>query len=276
MIDHKELKHLLLTGINATIRAGALIMEVYNSNDFQVNLKSDATPLTLADRKAHEEIMTHLTKTRIPVMSEEGRDLHYEERRGWEYFWLVDPLDGTKEFIKRNGEFTVNIALVFNGAPIIGIVYVPVIKQLYFAMQTLGSFRIDNIEEEIDSVDKLDKLTISENKLPYKPKERPLTIVVSRSHPSKETQEFIDKMREKQDNIELIARGSSLKICMVAEGNADLYPRYGKTTEWDTAAGQAVAEMAGCEVVSLEDGEKVFYNKEDINNPWFIVRRATS
>lgn len=276
MINHEELKHLLLTGINATIKAGALIMEVYNSNDFQINLKSDATPLTLADRKAHEEIMAYLMKTRIPVMSEEGRDLHYEERRGWEYFWLVDPLDGTKEFIKRNGEFTVNIALVFNGAPIIGIVYVPVIKQLYFAMQSLGSFRIDNIEEEIDSVNKLDKLTISENKLPYKPKKRPLTIVVSRSHPSKETQEFIDKMRKKQDNIELIARGSSLKICMVAEGNADLYPRYGKTTEWDTAAGQAVAEMAGCEVVSLEDGEKIYYNKEDINNPWFIVRRVTN
>lgn len=274
MIDHEELKQLLVTGINATIRAGALIMKVYNSNDFQVNLKSDATPLTLADRKAHKEIMEYLTKTRIPVMSEEGRDLHYEERRGWEYFWLVDPLDGTKEFIKRNGEFTVNIALVFNGAPIIGIVYVPVIKQLYFAMQTQGSFRIDNIEEEIDSVYKLDKLTISENKLPYKPSKRPLTIVVSRSHPSKETQEFIDKMREKHDNIELIARGSSLKICMVAEGNADLYPRYGKTAEWDTAAGQAVAEMAGCEVVSLEDGERIFYNKEDINNPWFIVRRA--
>ena len=275
MIDHEELKHLLLTGINATIRAGALIMEVYNSNDFQVNLKSDATPLTLADRKAHDEIMVYLTKTRIPVMSEEGRDLHYEERRGWEYFWLVDPLDGTKEFIKRNGEFTVNIALVFNGSPIIGVVYVPVSKQLYFAMQTLGSYRIDNIDEEIDSVSKLDELTIRENKLPYKSDKKPLTIVVSRSHTSKETQEFIDKMREEQDDIELIARGSSLKICMVAEGNADLYPRYGKTTEWDTAAGQAVAEMAGCEVVSLENGEKISYNKEDINNPWFIVRRAT-
>lgn len=276
MIDHEELKQLLLTAINATIKAGALIMEVYNSNDFQVNLKSDATPLTLADRKAHQEIMSCLMKTRIPLMSEEGRDLHYEERKGWEYFWLVDPLDGTKEFIKRNGEFTVNIALVYKGLPIIGVVYVPVIKQLYFAMQTLGSFRVNNFDNEIDSIDKLDKLTNKENKLPYTIRQRPLTIVVSRSHPSEETQEFIEKMRKEQGNIELIARGSSLKICMVAEGNADLYPRYGSTTEWDTAAGQAVAEMAGCEIVSLEDGKRIIYNKEDIINPWFIVRRAVN
>ena len=248
-------------------------MEVYNSNDFQVNLKSDATPLTLADKKAHQEISSCLMKTRIPVMSEEGRNLLYEERKSWEYFWLVDPLDGTKEFIKRNGEFTVNIALVFNGYPIIGVVYVPVLKQLYFAMQSLGSFKVDSIDYEINGIKTLNSLISSSNKLPFKTDTRPITIVVSRSHPSKETQEFIDKMREEKGDIELIARGSSLKICMVAEGYADIYPRYGVTTEWDTAAGQAVAEMAGCEVVSLEDGKRIAYNKEDINNPWFIVRR---
>ncbi len=274
MIDQEELKHLLLKAINAAVRAGALIMEVYNSNDFQVNLKSDATPLTLADKKAHQEISSCLMKTRIPVMSEEGRNLLYEERKSWEYFWLVDPLDGTKEFIKRNGEFTVNIALVFNGYPIIGVVYVPVLKQLYFAMQNLGSYRVDNIDYEINGIESLNLLTSGSNKLPFKTDTRPTTIVVSRSHPSKETQEFIDKMREEKGDIKLIARGSSLKICMVAEGYADIYPRYGVTTEWDTAAGQAVAEMAGCEIVSLEDGKRIAYNKEDINNPWFIVRRT--
>ncbi len=275
MIDLLELKRLLFTAINASLHAGVQIMEVYNSNDFQVNLKSDSTPLTLADRKAHSEIISHLTKTRIPVMSEEGRDLHYEERKGWEYFWLVDPLDGTKEFIKRNGEFTVNIALVHNGRPILGVVYIPVLNQLYFGMQTIGSYRIDNISSAIKDMESLDELINPTNKLPFINAERPYTMVVSRSHPTSETQEFIDKVKEKHQDVELIARGSSLKICMVAEGNADIYPRCGVTSEWDTAAGQAIAEMAGYEMVSLEDKQPITYNKEDITNPWFIVRRPS-
>lgn len=274
MIDHIALKRLLLTAVNAAVSAGALIMEVYNSNDFQVNLKSDATPLTLADRKAHDEILSFLTKTRIPVLSEEGRNLHFDERKGWEYFWLVDPLDGTKEFIKRNGEFTVNIALVFDGYPIMGVVFVPVLKQLYFAMQSLGSYRIDGIAPGNDPFSCIDNLICEEHKLPFEPTSRPFTIVSSRSHLTSDTQEFIQNMREEHPDLELIPRGSSLKICMVAEGNADLYPRYGTTTEWDTAAGQAVAEMAGCEIVSLDGGERMFYNKENLNNPWFIVRRT--
>lgn len=272
-IPQTELERLLLTAINATLNAGELIMEVYNSDDFQVNLKSDATPLTLADRKAHDEILSHLLKTRIPVMSEEGRDLHFDERKGWEYFWLVDPLDGTKEFIKRNGEFTVNIALVFEGYPIMGVIYVPVLKQLYFAMQNLGSFRVDNIKQQHEPLESIDHFVTDQNRLPFPAKDRPFTITTSRSHPTDETLRFIDQMRKTHPNLEVIARGSSLKICMVAEGNADLYPRYGATTEWDIAAGQAIAEMAGYEIVSIDTDERLYYNKENIENPWFMVQK---
>jgi 3'(2'), 5'-bisphosphate nucleotidase len=273
MIDIEELKHLLLIAINSSIRAGALIMDVYNSDDFQVNLKSDATPLTLADRLANTEIVNSLMKTRIPVLSEEGRNLVFEERKGWEYFWLVDPLDGTKEFIKRNGEFTVNIALVFKGYPIMGVVYVPVLKQLFYALQDFGSFRIDNIDEVILNMVAFDDTHSKSQKLPEKTNRSNFRVVSSRSHPSAETQEYINEISRKYGDVEITPRGSSLKICMVAEDHADVYPRFGKTTEWDTAAGQAIAEMAGCEVVSLEDWKRLHYNKEDLENPFFIVRR---
>lgn len=274
MIDQAELKHLLFTAINSAIRAGALIMEVYNSDDFQVNLKSDATPLTLADRMANEEIVKSLMKTRIPVMSEEGRNLLYEERKSWEYFWLVDPLDGTKEFIKRNGEFTVNIALVFNGYPIMGVIFVPVLKQLYFALYKQGSYRIDEIDSELPDIKDFNAILNKEHKLPLTTNRSNYVVVSSRSHPSKETQEYIDEVTKKYGDVDIIPRGSSLKICMVAEGNADIYPRFGTTTEWDTAAGQAIAEEAGCVLLSLEDGKRLVYNKEDIENPWFIVKRS--
>jgi 3'(2'), 5'-bisphosphate nucleotidase len=274
MIEQAELKHLLYIAINAAIRAGALIIKVYNSDDFQVNLKSDATPLTLADRLANEEIVNTLMKTRIPVLSEEGRNLLYEERKGWEYFWLVDPLDGTKEFIKRNGEFTVNIALVFQGYPIIGVIYVPVLNQLYFSLKGIGSFKVNGIENPISDQAQIETLISTSEKLPLPKDNSAYTIVASRSHLSSETKEFIDKQLKEKEDVEIIARGSSLKICMVAEGNADIYPRFGTTTEWDTAAGQAIAEEAGCVMQSLDDGNRLAYNKEDIENPWFVVKRG--
>lgn len=274
MIDQAELKHLLFSAVNSAIRAGALIMKVYTSDDFQVNLKSDATPLTLADRMANDEIVKSLMKTRIPVMSEEGRNLLYEERKGWEYFWLVDPLDGTKEFIKRNGEFTVNIALVFNGYPIMGVIYVPVLKQLYFALHKSGSYRIDFVENEFPSLAEFNALFTNKNRLPSQKERSNYIIVTSRSHLTKETQEYINDVSKRGKEVITIPRGSSLKICMVAEGNADVYPRFGTTTEWDTAAGQAIAEEAGCQLLSLDDGKRLIYNKENIENPWFIVKRT--
>ncbi len=271
MIDTTELKHLLFTAANSAVRAGALIMEVYNSDDFQVNLKSDATPLTLADRKSNSEIVESLMKTRIPVLSEEGRSLQYEERKGWEYFWLVDPLDGTKEFIKRNGEFTVNIALIYNGFPILGVIYVPVSSQLYLGLNQIGSYLLSPIDKEFSSVANLFEQLGSKSQLPIVNKRDKYTIVISRSHTSDETKEYIENLKDKYGEVEAISKGSSLKICLVAEGKADIYPRLGKTTEWDTAAGQAIAENAGCNVVSLEDGKRMRYNKEDLENPWFFV-----
>jgi 3'(2'), 5'-bisphosphate nucleotidase len=276
MIDQLELKHLLLVAINSAIKAGSLIMEVYNSDDFQVNLKSDATPLTLADRKAHLAINDALAKTRIPVMSEEGRGLLYEEREGWEYFWLVDPLDGTKEFIKRNGEFTVNIALVYNSYPIAGVVFVPTNKQLYFSLEGVGAYRVDSGNTLANKIEDFERLLNQSHRLPTESKLPVYTVAVSRSHISGHTKEFIEKIKTQHENVNIISRGSSLKICMVAEGNAHIYPRFGTTTEWDTAAAQAIAEEAGCQVVSLEEGKRLKYNKESIENPWFIVKRLNT
>lgn len=274
MIEQEALVGLLTVAVNSAVRAGGLIMEVYNSDDFQVNLKSDATPLTLADRKAHQEIKESLVKTRIPVLSEEGRNIVYEERQSWEYFWMVDPLDGTKEFIKRNGEFTVNIALICNGFPDLGVVYAPVQGQLYFALQNLGSYRVNNIPATLNPNYAISALINAGQKLPLQSKPKKYTVVSSRSHPSPETQSYIDNLKRIHGDVDVYPRGSSMKICMVAEGNANVYPRFGKTTEWDTAAGQAVAEIAGCRVYTAEGNKRMAYNKEDLENPWFIVERV--
>lgn len=272
MIELSELKNLLILAIRTAISAGKLIMDVYNSDDFQVSLKSDATPLTLADRLANEEIVIGLRKSRIPVLSEEGRNILYEERKGWEYFWLVDPLDGTKEFIKRNGEFTVNIALVFQGYPIMGVIFIPVLNQLYFSLKDLGAYRLNDATNTINNALDIDDLINKSIKLPSDTPSLPYTIVASRSHISEDTKKYIEKISQEKGSVQILSKGSSLKICMVAEGKAHIYPRFGTTTEWDTAAGQAIAEESGCLVQSLDDGNRLMYNKEDIENPWFIVK----
>jgi len=276
MIDQTELRNLLSIAINAAIKAGKLIMEVYNSNDFHVNLKSDKTPLTLADRQAHTEIANSLSKTRIPTLSEEGRNILYEERKGWEYFWLVDPLDGTKDFIKRNGEFTVNIALIINGYPIMGVVYVPVLENLYFSLKPEGSYKVTSIEPTLTPSLRYDELTSIGNKLPLAKKHDKFTVVGSRSHMNHDTEEYIASLEKKYGDINLINRASSLKMCMVAEGIADIYPRFNSMWEWDTAAGQAIVEGAGCFVISAETNQRLVYNKEDLHNPWFIVKAKQS
>jgi 3'(2'), 5'-bisphosphate nucleotidase len=271
MIDQTELLNLLITAINASVRAGRLILDVYDSNDFHVNLKSDKTPLTLADRQAHTEILNALSKTRIPTLSEEGRDIIYEERKAWEYFWLVDPLDGTKEFIKRNGEFTVNIALIVNGYPIMGVVYVPVLKDLYFALKGEGSFKVSSIEPSLTSSYQYDELIKLANKLPVASKHEKLIVASSRSHMNHETEEFIANLSRKYGEIVHVNQGSSLKLCLIAEGKVDIYPRFSPTWEWDTAAGQAIVEQAGCFIISADTKQRIAYNKEDLHNPWFIV-----
>lgn len=262
-----NLKDFFLIAINASIKGGQAIMEVYSSH-FEVEHKEDDTPLTLADKNCNTVIENLLQQTGVPILSEEGADIPYLERRDWEYFWLVDPLDGTKEFVKRNGEFTVNIAMIYNGKPIIGVIYVPVKKELYFAMEGIGSFKI-----VVNSLVKnLNDLVNDSEKLPVDYKRNNYIIVGSRSHMSKETEQFFKDSRKEYGEVEVMAIGSSLKICMVAEGKADAYPRYAPTMEWDTGAGHAIAKMAGCTITQYNTKDEISYNKENLLNPWFLVK----
>lgn len=271
MIETPELHNLLSTAINVAVRAGYKIMQVYNSDDFQVNLKSDRTPLTLADRLAHEEIKNTLTKTFIPVLSEEGRNIVYEERKGWDYFWVVDPLDGTKEFIKRNGEFTVNIALILEQYPVLGVIYVPVTGKLYYSIKDEGAFMVSSLTASPNFEASFKALQSQSIKLPLPIERDSIVVVESRSHSTPETIQYINNLSERYPKLELLPVGSSLKMCMIAEGKADIYPRLSLSNEWDTAAGQAIVEGAGFKVITYETGERLSYNKEELVNPWFIV-----
>ena len=257
---------LLKIAINASIEGGHAIMKVYAS-DFEVEKKEDESPLTLADKNCNEVIEKFLTKTNIPILSEEGAKISFEERKQWEYSWLVDPLDGTKEFVKRNGEFTVNIAMIHNGSPIMGVIYVPVKEELYFGMEGLGSYKVS----KNSVIDSLDNLVFQSKKLPIDYTRDMYVVVGSRSHMSTETEEFFEDKKKVHAKVEVMTVGSSLKICMVAEGKADAYPRYAPTMEWDTGAGHAIAKFAGFSVKKYNSSEDVVYNKEELLNPWFLV-----
>lgn len=266
---------LLSLALKAAVLAGKDIMEVY-SRDFNITLKDDKSPLTEADRKSHNRIAAILADSGLPLLSEEGKSIPFTERNQWQRFWLVDPLDGTKEFIKRNGEFTVNIALIREGVSVMGVIYAPVMRSLYFGCEGIGSFRMeadaDYLEHLVHSHHISDRLLEIATRLPAKENDRPFTVVASRSHMSDETSSFIDDLRKKYGELQMISKGSSLKLCLVAEGSADVYPRFAPTMEWDTAAGQAIASAAGCRVINARDNSPLMYNKEDLLNPWFIVQ----
>lgn len=261
---------LLDSAIAGSLAGGKEILEVYSS-DIAVEMKDDKSPLTLADKNAHNAIMAHLEGTGLPVLSEEGRSIQYEERAQWGRFWMVDPLDGTKEFIKRNGEFTVNIALVEDGIPVAGVIYVPVKKELFVGIQGEGAWKVEGLEA--DAKTDLEEVKMSGMTLPTGGGDRPFRVVGSRSHMSPETEEFIDGLKKKHGEIDIVSMGSSLKICLVAEGVADVYPRFAPTMEWDTAAGHGIALGAGCQVIDRDSGEPMRYNKEDLLNNWFVVER---
>jgi 3'(2'), 5'-bisphosphate nucleotidase len=248
--------------VNAAIKAGKEILDVYYNSDFNVELKADNSPLTIADKRAHNIITEVLGETEIPVLSEEGKTIPYVERKDWKLFWLVDPLDGTKEFVKRNDEFTVNIALIKGNSPIAGVVYVPVTKELYWG-NINGSFRAvaDEISETITDIQKLPLNLINAN----------FVVAGSKSHMNAETEKYIQLLDTKGKPVEMKSKGSSLKICMVAEGVANVYPRLAPTMEWDTAAGHAIVKFAGKKIVQYENNENLVYNKENLLNPWFIV-----
>lgn len=263
----------VMAAIEAALKAGEEICLIYNdpASDFEIERKADNSPLTIADRKAHEAIVAILNETPFPVLSEEGKHLDYEIRRQWDTLWIVDPLDGTKEFIKRNGEFTVNIALVHNSVPVMGVIYVPVKKELYFAVEGAGAYKFVSPIIGLDDGVTLEKMIEESEKLPVNDARDHFVIVASRSHLTPETETYIADLKKKHGSVELKSSGSSLKICLVAEGMADVYPRFAPTMEWDTAAGHAIARAAGMEVYQAENGEPLQYNKENLLNPWFIV-----
>ena len=240
----------------AAIQGGKEILDVYHSDNFEVEKKGDQSPLTLADRKAHLAIMEVLEVSGIPVLSEEGKEIPYEERKNWKRLWIVDPLDGTKEFIKRNGEFTVNIALIDNGIPLLGVINVPVKNELYSGASGMGARKVQNGESIA---------------IPIVQKARKYRAVGSRSHMSPETQDFLENLKKEHGEVEIVSMGSSLKICLVAEGTADVYPRFAPTMEWDTAAGHAIAKAAGKSLIDVKTNEEMVYNRKDLLNNWFVV-----
>ena len=279
-------KFYLLTALAAAIDAGHAILDVYRSSDFKVEEKADKSPLTLADRRSHEIIVKRLGQLDIPILSEEGKDIPYKQRKSWETYWLIDPLDGTKEFIKKNGEFTVNIAIIRNRKPAAGVIYVPDKNVLYYAFNNLGSFKADSIDgiksifskstrptTEI-AAEVMENIIDASTTLPLNDlANRPFSVIGSRSHASPELEAFVEEKRQEHGDVEFISAGSSLKLCLVAEGKADIYPRTGPTMEWDTAAGHAIAENAGCKVLQYDTTDPLIYNKENLLNPWFVVLR---
>ena len=249
------------TVINIARQAGDEILQIYQ-REFTIEEKEDRSPLTEADQRANEVILDGLSKAYpdIPFITEESKAQPYEDRKNWEQFWLIDPLDGTKEFIKKNGEFTVNIALVEAGVPILGVVFQPAADRLFYGARGQGAFKVDAGAEPV-------KLAGGQ----HYSTSNPVRVVASRSHMSPETEQFVEELRNQGKEIELTSSGSSLKLCLVAEGAADVYPRFAPTMEWDTGAAHAICLEAGRQVLNRETGNPLQYNKENLLNPWFIV-----
>ena len=284
-------KDCLLVALRAAKAAGDAILTVYRG-EFDVEYKEDRSPLTVADRKAHAVIKECLSGgehlERIPLLSEEGRSIPHELRSRWDEFWLVDPLDGTKEFVKRLDEFTVNIALIQAGKPILGVVLVPAKDLLYFGLEGLGCYKVKRpavVQELTEGIARapardslLKTLLDASDRLPLRrigcEAKEPLTVIGSRSHGTEALGEFVQKAEQRFREVTLISVGSALKFALVAEGNADVYPRFGPTMEWDTAAGQCLVEQSGGTVLELDAQIPLVYNKRELLNPYFICRAA--
>ncbi|MFP3870372.1 MAG: 3'(2'),5'-bisphosphate nucleotidase CysQ [Syntrophobacteria bacterium] len=288
-MSDKSLQQLLRVALSAGKAAAGAILSVYRGR-LDIEYKDDDTPLTLADKRAHAIIVDHLSREplkQIPILSEEGRHTAYEQRKRWDCFWLVDPLDGTKEFIKQRGEFTVNIALIHQRKPVLGVVFAPASTLVYFAARGVGSFKLDSTSV-IDSIPTelegpqgdsgfLDKVVSRATRLPlHQPGTRPgskLRVVGSRSHATKGLVDFVEDVKQRYGEAEFFSAGSALKFGLVAEGSADIYPRFSPTMEWDTAAGQCVVEESGGTVLSVKEKAPLHYNKKDLTNPYFLCCR---
>lgn len=268
--ETKILSDLLSVAISAAEAASKEILDVYHSVDFETELKGDNSPLTQADKRAHLCIVKHLEKTGLPILSEEGKDIPYEERKNWKRFWMVDPLDGTKEFIKRNDEFTVNIALIENHQPILGVLAVPVTGVVYYAAKELGAYK--RLNGEVTSFQSPltgnQQPATGNQQQPETGNRQPVTkVVASRSHMNDETKDFIEKL----GNTEVVSAGSSLKFMLLADGKADIYPRFGPTMEWDTAAAHGILKELGIKVMTTDGKNELTYNKPNLLNPYFIA-----
>lgn len=242
--------------------AGDAILEVYDT-PFEVEYKENESPLTAADKASNAVILKGLQEhyPELPFISEETKQKDYEERGAWEYCWMIDPLDGTKEFIKRNGEFTVNIALIHKGEVVLGVIYVPVTGVTYYARKGEGSFKSTSKGADFQPISAIKAGA-----------EDIVNIIVSRSHLKPKTEAYIEAQRQKYADVKMVPAGSSLKLCLVAEGTAHIYPRFGPSMEWDIAAGHIIAQEAGATVTALPEGNGTLqYNKEDLLNPFFIV-----
>jgi len=257
----------LKIAIEAAIDAGRAIKDLYESGDIDTQIKEDRTPVTNADLAANKIIITRLAPTGIPVLSEENKSIPYEKRKHWARLWIVDPLDGTKEFLKGNGEFTVNIALIEEHLPVLGVIYAPVTTELYFGYSGKGSFKTVVEEKE----NNIQTIITRADKLPLVKGRPSVKVVVSRSHLNDSTRNYIHSRQSGSGKPVLVSRGSSLKMCMVAEGSAEYYPRFGPTMEWDTAAGHAILRYAGKGLKRIDSGEELSYNKEETVNPDFIA-----
>lgn len=271
-MEKEKLNDLLEFALKASLEAGRQILDIYSSKDFEVEYKKDESPLTIADKKANSVICEILQKTGLPILSEESKEIAFSKRKNWQTFWMVDPLDGTKEFIKRNGEFTVNIALIENKRPILGVVFSPVLKKLYYGC-CKKSFLSENIDISLKDDFLLTDIHQNSLSLPLEKSRSNFVIVASRSHLSDETKAFIETVKKEKGEVEIRSIGSSLKLCLVAEGSADTYPRFGPTMEWDTAAGHAVVIAAGGSIEQIIQKSPLIYNKENLLNPWFIVNK---
>lgn len=264
-----NIDQLSILAIKASLEAGKEILKHYNTS-YSIEYKTDSSPLTTADKVSHDTIIRMIEHIEIPVLSEEGKDIPYQDRKLWTIFWLVDPLDGTKEFINGNGEFTVNIALIQDGIPVMGVVYIPVTGILYYGSAMFGSYRINCNDNDIALINEMAELKKVAEILPVN-YVRPVTIMGSRSHQTPENSKLINSISRHIEQVVVENAGSSLKFCRLAEGSADIYPRLGPTMEWDTAAGHAVCKYAGNLVLKYNSKEEVEYNKENLLNPWFIA-----
>jgi 3'(2'), 5'-bisphosphate nucleotidase len=261
-----KLSQNLKLAIDAAIQAGKKIIEIYNSDDFNLEYKLDDSPLTIADTASNKIIENILEASNIPILSEEGNILDFNNRKNLKQLWIVDPLDGTKEFIKKNDEFTVNIALIENSKPVIGVIYAPALNVLYFSERKLGSYKtLITALDEFDN-SKAFRLPLVENSNEYK-------VLTSRSHLDDNTLDYIDNLKVNNLKAVSVPMGSSLKFCLLAEGLADCYPRFSPCMEWDTAAGQIICEEAGFKVVDLKTMKPIIYNRENLINNYFIAKK---